>query len=152
MHMEHKLQTGLHKVLTRPTSALSSGVPRVGLRGHGQRGRGLWPRRALAESRFQDTVELGCFDMHSAFWSWPSPQEIQDLVGKDSSGRYIAEGLQGLTPDPSAGERPIMHSRSNTLQSTEKILQSTSPTLRCRGAGSSCHRTGSELHWQGYCR
>jgi branched-chain amino acid transport system substrate-binding protein/neutral amino acid transport system substrate-binding protein len=28
---------------------------------------------------------------------------LADLVGKDSSGEYIAAGLQGLTPDPSAG-------------------------------------------------
>jgi neutral amino acid transport system substrate-binding protein len=30
-------------------------------------------------------------------------ENLADLVGKDSSGKYIAEGLQGLTPDPSAG-------------------------------------------------
>ena len=30
-------------------------------------------------------------------------ENLADLVGKDSSGKYIAAGLQGLTPDPSAG-------------------------------------------------
>ena len=30
-------------------------------------------------------------------------ENLADLVGKDSSDRYIAAGLQGLTPDPSAG-------------------------------------------------
>ncbi|MDD1748554.1 MAG: ABC transporter substrate-binding protein [Methanothrix sp.] len=32
-------------------------------------------------------------------------ENLADLVGKDSSGNYIAAGLQGLTPDRSAGGR-----------------------------------------------